>query len=46
MIFWKRRFDFADTSSGRKTIQDRCTVAREFGVESQTRFDTVPKNPF
>jgi len=46
IIYWNRRLDFADTISGRKMIQDRRTLAREFGVESQTRFDTVPKNPF
>jgi hypothetical protein len=43
VIFWNRRFDLDPTISGRKMILDTRTIAREFGADSQMRFDTVRK---
>ena len=43
VIFWNRRFDLDPNIPGRRMILDTKTIAREFGTDSQMRFDTVPK---
>jgi len=43
VIFWNRRFDIDPSISGRKMILDTKTIAREFGADSQMRFNTLPK---
>jgi hypothetical protein len=43
VIFWNRRFDLDPGISGRRMILETRTTAREFGTDSQMRFDTVPK---
>jgi hypothetical protein len=42
VIFWNRRFDLSPAVPDRRLVQSVETVAQEFGVASETRFD-IPK---
>ncbi|HEY1340532.1 MAG TPA: hypothetical protein VGF59_23630 [Bryobacteraceae bacterium] len=43
LVMFGRRFDLDPNIGDRRMIVDVQTVAREFGVASETRFETIPK---